>query len=347
MKKIKVTIIVPIHNSALYLQKCVDSCLNQTLQGIEIILVDDASTDNSPSLISNYAQKYADKIIPVYLSKNIRQGGARNCGIRIAQGEYVAFVDSDDWIEPNMCEELYWAAKKQNADMAGGNFFISTDINDKPQQLNYTSLILGKENVENLKKYFCGQGYFWNRIYKRKMIIDNQIFFPENVFYEDSYFNFMTGLYSNQVVKVEKNFYHYYQSENSTIRVRNNKRAYDRIKVARLIVEDCYKKGFVQEYKNIIDNKFINMSAGNILYICLGSFDKPDKERLSEINSDIKNYCPKYRYNPYYHQMPADLKWYLNAVAHSPKFAIWCYRHHFHTVFNYIDAIKNKIHRKE
>ena len=345
MKKKKITIIIPIHNSESYLSKCVDSCLNQTMQEIEIVLVDDASTDNSPALVAEYASSHPEKIVPIYLSENVRQGGARNKGIEVAKGEYLCFVDSDDWIESDMCEVLYLAAKAQNADMAGGNCYISTGLTESPQQLNYESAPLGKDNMHNLSKYFSGQGYFWNRIYKRQMVIDCQISFPEQVFYEDAYFNFMTGLYSNRVVKVENCFYHYYQSPNSTIRVRNNIRTYDRIIVARLIFETCCNRGIYQDFKDIIDYKFISMSASNILYSCLSSFDEPEEEKLREIQLDVKRLCPKYRKNPHYKHMAADLKWYLNAVVCNPKYAIWCYQHHFNTLFSYIDAIKNKLYR--
>lgn len=342
MKQLKVSIIVPIHNSFQYLHKCIESCLNQTLEEIEIILIDDASSDSSPTLIEEYAIKYPDKIVPIYLEENLHQGGARNRGIQVARGEYIAFVDSDDWIELTMCEELYYAAKTQNADMAGGNCFISTENSDKSEQLNYITVEFGEQNIDNLQKYLSGQGFFWNRIYKREYVLKNNIFFPERIFYEDAYFNFMTALYANCVVKVEKCFYHYYQRTNSTVHVKNSSRAYDRIKVARQIITSCRERGLYNRFKDIIDYKFISMSASSILYSCLNGFAKPEIEPLQEIQADMKTLCPDYRHNPYFCNMALDLRWYLDHVVKNPHFALWCYNHHIDVVFGYVEALKGK-----
>lgn len=342
MNQVKVSIIVPIYNSSRYLNKCIESCLNQTLDEVEIILIDDASSDNSATLIAEYAANHPDKIIAMYLEENLHQGGARNRGIQIAKGEYLCFVDSDDWIEPTMCYELYYAAKIQDADMAGGNCFISTEISDKPEKLNYVSSEFGEYNIDKLQQYLSDQGYFWNRIYKREYVLKNNILFPEHIFYEDAYFNFLTALYAKNVVKVEKCFYHYYQSPNSTVRVKNNPRAYDRISIARLIAEDCRNRGLYARYKDIIDFKFISMSASNIVYSCMRSFDEPEIKRLQEIQADIKRLCPNYQHNPYYRSLAFDLRWYLNHVVHNPLFSLWCYRHHIDVLFGYMEVIKRK-----
>lgn len=346
MSEVKVSIIVPIHNSESYLHKCVNSCLAQTLKEIEIILVDDASGDSSPSKIAEYASAFPDKVVAVYLKENLRQGGARNRGIELAKGEYIAFVDSDDWIEPDMCEELYLAAKSNDADMAGGNCYISTYSEDAPKQLGYQSVLLGQENKDALYEYLQGQGYFWNRIYRKSMLVRYEIFFPEKLFYEDAYFNFLTALRSNKVVKVDKCFYHYFQSENSTIRVRNNGRAYNRIEIARMIISECRRVGLYQSFPDIIENKFISMSASNILYTCLGGFDEPELTKIECIRADMKEFCPQYKTNPYYSNLSDDLKWYLNAAMISPSFAIWSYKHGANRLLGYVQIIKQKIFKR-
>lgn len=342
MKQLKISIIVPIYNSSKYLHKCIESCLNQTLEELEIILVDDASSDSSPILIKEYATKYPDKVVPIYLPENLHQGGARNRGIHAARGEYIAFVDSDDWIEPDMCEQLYVAAKGQNADMAGGNFYISTETEDTPQPLNYRTADLGKMHHKELREYYAGQGYFWNRIYKRTFLLENKLAFPERLFYEDAYFNFMAGLYANKVVKVERAFYHYYQSPNSTIRAKNQPRFYDRIAVVRKLVKDCEKRGLYSEFAEEIQDKILNMSASNILYVCLQNFDEPDIGKVKEIRRDMKKYCPQYKKLRAYKNMDIYLKWYLNQAMRSPSFAIWSYQHGANGFLGYMNAIHYK-----
>lgn len=96
---IEVSIIVPVYNVEKYLNRCVESLLNQTYKNIEIILVNDASPDNSIAIMKEYEKKYPDIIKCIYLTKNVRQGGARNRGLKIAKGKFICFVDSDDWVD--------------------------------------------------------------------------------------------------------------------------------------------------------------------------------------------------------------------------------------------------------
>ncbi|MBQ6708633.1 MAG: glycosyltransferase family 2 protein [Clostridia bacterium] len=110
-----ISVIVPVYNAEKYLHKCVDSILNNTYSDIEVILVDDGSPDNSPAICDEYAQK--DSRVKVIHKKNARASAARNDGLKLAQGEYISFVDSDDWIESDMLEKMFSTAKKYNADM--------------------------------------------------------------------------------------------------------------------------------------------------------------------------------------------------------------------------------------
>lgn len=112
-----ISVIVPIYNTASLLPRCIDSLLNQTLDNIEIILVNDASPVNSLEIIKDYEKKYFPKIKTISSKINLKQGGARNLGIELAQGEYIGFVDSDDWCEPTMYQLLYEKAKSTNSEI--------------------------------------------------------------------------------------------------------------------------------------------------------------------------------------------------------------------------------------
>ena len=111
----KISIIVPIYNVEKYLPKCIDSIINQTLENIEIILVNDGSTDSCAEIIESYANK--DNRIKVIHKKNGGQSSARNMGLDIAKGEYIGFVDSDDWLHYDMYENMYKSIKKVNSDL--------------------------------------------------------------------------------------------------------------------------------------------------------------------------------------------------------------------------------------
>ena len=119
----KISVIVPVYNKEAYLRECVDSILSQDYQNMEVILVDDASTDNGATrdLIVDYEQRFPDTIMAVFLEQNLRQGGARNVGVSYAGGEYLTFCDADDWILKETLEHCYRAAKEYNADVVEFN----------------------------------------------------------------------------------------------------------------------------------------------------------------------------------------------------------------------------------
>lgn len=315
---VKVSIIVPVHNSEKYLYKCVDSLLAQTEERIEIILVDDCSTDTSRDLIAGYAERFPGKVIPLYLDENIRQGGARNRGMDIARGEYIAFVDSDDFAEPEMCRVLYETAG--GADMCGADYYI-----DDGKSLRTVTVDPGPgiEMSDARKAWFSGHcGYFWSRIYRRDFLEAFQLRFPEKTFFEDAYFNFMTILYARTAVKAEGCFYHYYQSENSTIRSKGDLRQYERIAIPSLILNDCKARGIYERYKDLIDHKYISMQMGNIRYTCLGQFETPDPAQLARIRTAVREECPRFSQCPYYKNNLFQLRLYLRLTLIGPKLAI-------------------------
>ena len=121
MEKVKVSIIVPVYNTEKFLKKCLNSLINQTLKEIEIICVDDGSTDNSPTILNDFIKK--DNRIKVIHQENSGISVTRNRAVSVAQGEYIGFVDSDDWVDEDFFEKLYNASQKYNSDIVAGDFF--------------------------------------------------------------------------------------------------------------------------------------------------------------------------------------------------------------------------------
>lgn len=319
---VKVSIIVPVHNSLSYMDKCVESLLAQTLEEIEIILVDDCSTDASPERIKYYVNQYPQKVRALYLEENLRQGGARNRGMEIAVGEYLAFVDSDDFVEPDMCRALYEAAR--GADLCGADYYIDTGKTLKNKDTDYGE---GFEMTLRRKEHFFRNcGYFWSRIYRRDFLEEFQLRFPEKTFYEDAHFNFMTALLSRSAVKAPGRYYHYYQSENSTMRSDENPRQYERIGIPTLILNDCKSRGIYQQYKNLVDNKYISMQMTNVRYTCLGKFKKPDVKQLARIKKAVKTDCPRFAKCPQYKDNLFQLRFYLRLTLLWPRLAVWAFK---------------------
>ncbi len=316
---VKVSIIIPVHNTSQYLDRCFQSCLSQTLEEIEIIAVDDCSTDDSAQVIKRYQAQYPEKFKGVFLPENIRQGGARNVGIKQAKGEYLAFVDSDDFIKEDMCRALYEYA--DGADLCGGDFCTfdeNLNITDKCV-LPYKDEDVGVLTEEKREYYLSRNGMFWTRIYKREFILQNELFFPEKLFFEDAWFNYMTSLYAQTVRKTNGFFYCYYQSPNSTTRNKNDKRKYERIAITRMIFDDCVNRGVYQLHKNSVDGKFLGMCATSILFTCFADFDKENMKYLYEIQNDVKKRIPKYRKTKAYKALPTDQKMFLDLTVRSPK----------------------------
>ena len=216
---VKVSIIVPIYNTEKYIEKCLNSLVNQTLRDIEIICVNDGSTDNSMIIVRKFANK--DSRIKIIEQQNKKQGAARNAGMRIATGEYIGFVDSDDWVDWDFYEKLYNTAKNHNFDIAlGTNVRVKKNCNKKrlniTDEKEYTS-VQDKFDVNVQWKNPCPT----NKIYKRDLFLKHDIQWPEGVYCEDRIFTLKAVYYANGVVTVPNVNYYYFSNPNSTV---NNRR---------------------------------------------------------------------------------------------------------------------------
>lgn len=320
MKK-KVSIIVPVYNTEKYLKKCLDSLVNQTLNDIEIILIDDYSNDKSRQIIQYYKNKYKDKIVSIFLEENKGVGFVRNKGIKISTGEYILFVDSDDYINKDMCEVLYKKAKEKDYDIVCFDFYNVINGKEKLQKLSYTSDINGF--IDQIKRSILmnSRGYFWTRMYKREMIITNKIEFPIGIFFEDSPFNSMTLLYSNTVAKIDEGLYFYLNRNNSISNCRNKERLYDRIEAIEFMIQTVKDREIYEKNKDIIDKKYFKMLVGNI-HLCLDMFDKPNSKKLKYISKCLNNNFKMYNKNIQYKSLDKMSKLYIYINEISPKLLI-------------------------
>ena len=194
---VKVSIVVPVYNSERYIGRCLDSLINQTLQQIEIITVNDASPDDSIKILKKYEEKYPGKIVVIDSKENLKPGGARNLGIDFAKGEYIGFVDSDDWVENNMYEELYNKAKENDTDIVDSYYTLSKGPGESGKALSADrSDVTGVINVEKRKKLLVYTGSVCSKIYKKSFLKEYNLRFPSKVFYEDNEFVPLTLLHA-------------------------------------------------------------------------------------------------------------------------------------------------------
>lgn len=225
----KVSIIVPVYNVEKYLRKCIDSLINQTLNDIEIICINDGSTDKSLKILKEYKNK--DSRIILLNQENSGQSVARNRGIEIAKGEYLGFVDPDDWIDLDYYEKLYNAAISTNVDIATAGIIRITGIKQKKfLQFNEETIT---ENI-NLKFERCDvpeKSYIWNKIYKTQKIKEINLKFEEGRIFEDCIFTPQALFFLGKMVTVPNTYYYYLRRGNSTVKQRSEKANTDSIYV--------------------------------------------------------------------------------------------------------------------
>lgn len=293
----KVSIIVPVYNVEQYLNKCITSLFNQTLQDIEIILVDDGSPDKCPLMCDEWAKK--DTRIKVVHKKNQGLGLACNSGIEIATGEYVAFCDSDDYVDACMYETMYKTAKEYQADAVYSgiktvnqngivkpmNEYVGLDVIKSGAEIQqYVMDIIASEPSSPLERSCPMSAKVV--LYRKKVIDDNNLsFVSERVFIcEDLIWNMDFLCHSKCIIKIPQTFYYYYNNTNSL----SKKIRTDRFPYFKTIRKELLRKGEIYKlpfaYKERVNRMFIGYCRFYIGQICNSSLPcKTQRKLISEI----------------------------------------------------------------
>lgn len=232
---IKVSIIVPVFNSEDSLKTCIDSLVNQTLADMEILFINDGSTDNSLQVLEGYQKQYPDKI-KIFSQKNQGQGAARNLGVSKACGTYIGFVDSDDYIELNAYELMYNEIKKLDCDIAVAQYY---KVSKDGKETVHCRLPFMTETIYSGTDYLkdCG-GMFaiWNKLYKKSFI--EAFSFPP-IWFEDVAWTGIVMSHNPSLCYIDKPFYHYIRKEGSTVSsVRNLKTLEDSLQATKIALKD-------------------------------------------------------------------------------------------------------------
>lgn len=269
----KLSIIIPVYNSQKYLNRCLDSILGQKITDYEIIIINDGSTDLSQNIIDEYKNKFPN-IINNFILPNGGQGRARNYALDVAQGKYIGFVDSDDYIDLSMFAKLIDLLESNNAEIAVCNWYRVEG--DK----------LFFETYKTASNDLASAGAVWNKLFKKSVIGD--IRFPEGLWYEDFAFSSKLLLKSNKTVFTDEALYYYRADNLSTMRNKNALKNLDMIP----IMEDI-KESIRSEHKSDFEFLLIN----NVLLDTINrvaSQDSPDKNSvINELLKYIYNYIPK------------------------------------------------------
>lgn len=284
----KVSIIVPFYNVEGYIRKCLDTLVNQTLNEIEIILVNDGSKDGSAEIAKEFFEKYPNKI--VYLEKE--NGGlsdARNYGLPYARGEYIAFLDSDDYVEKDMYKKMYELAKKENSDMVLCNFYW-----EYPKKKKIGRMLEFNNKNEMLEKIRVEA---WNKLIKREIIEKTGIKFPKGYRYEDVEFTYKLVPYLNKVIILNKAFIHYIQREGS-ISNSQNERTREIFDVLEHVIEYYKENKIYNQYEKELEYIYARYAfCSSFLRIVKIKDRKIRKKLLDETWNNVNVRFPNWKKN--------------------------------------------------
>ena len=284
-----VSVIVPFYNVENYIEKCLETLVHQTLEDIEIILVNDGSQDRSMVVVKKFLEQYPDKI--TYLEKE--NGGlsdARNYALPYAKGEYIAFLDSDDYVEKTMYKDMYELAKKEDSDMVECNFYW--EYPDKKKEDIGVVYNGKKEMLEKVRVVA------WNKLIKKEVLEKSKVTFPKGYRYEDVEFTYKLIPYLDKVSFLKKPCIHYIQREGSISNNQNerNKEIFDVLEH----VIDFYKENdLYEEYKDELEYLYVRYAFCSSLLRIVKIKDEFVQRKLLDLTWEkVNTTFPEWKQNP-------------------------------------------------
>lgn len=249
----KISVIIPVYNVEKYLHECLDSVKNQTFKDIEIICINDGSTDNSAQILDEYAKN--DPRIKVIHKENGGYGKAMNIGLKNATGEYISIVEPDDFVELDMLDNLYTLAIKENADIVKANHYeYNTQENKLKNEIQKDEVFKNLSESEK-SSFFKLAPAIWSGIYKRDFLIQNDIQFlnTAGASYQDTGFNFKVWAMAKNAVLTAKGYYHY-RTDNANSSVKNPNKIFCVCDEFKEIERYLKEKEVYDKYKHIFLN---------------------------------------------------------------------------------------------
>ena len=302
----RLSVIVPVFNMAAddKLVWCLNSLVGQTISDYEVIAVDDCSTDNSLDILRDYERRYPGKFRVIASPVNKKQGGAKNLGLLEAQGDWIGFIDSDDWITRDFYERLLNKADETGADMVGCDYHLTHEHSMEIGQIvhNNTKEQTGVLTKEKYKSLILDGGSLVVKIYKRHIILDYPNRFPENIFYEDNAISNSWMLRARHFEYIEEPLYYYYQHETSTVHTITKKRCEDRMEAARVMVWEAKEFNFFKEYYDEIESSYTTLFYVNTLFSYMAGVEKKEYGFVKAMGDEMKETFPGFMKNKYYEQ---------------------------------------------
>lgn len=242
------SIIIPVYNVAATIERCLDSLLNQSFKSIQIICVDDCSSDGSSEILRRYESKYPDIITYTQTGKRSGPGGARNFGMSLSRGQYISFIDGDDWVDSSLYSVVIESMCTNDADIAifgikdEYGFSASSKVR---YEYPYFNSVDNAFALHLLTRAYDNNTFFspmvCQKIYKRSFLYEHQLSFLANSYYEDDLFSFCCFLYESNIITVPGVYYHYYQRSDSVTHTFSKKHVDDLVQLTSNLKEALIK----------------------------------------------------------------------------------------------------------
>ncbi|MGN0154000.1 MAG: glycosyltransferase, partial [Lachnospiraceae bacterium] len=300
-----ISIIIPCYNVEKYIDRCFQSLKNQTLgfEQMELIFVNDASTDGTLEKLTALEAEYPDNIIIINFEENRRQGTARNVALEYASAPYIGYVDSDDWTDITMFQKMISAIQKYDCDFVECRWVLAQDEKHKSSVKK-----LGKPGYLDLsnpstKSEFIGTQIgltaLWNKVFKKSFLIDNDIFCPEQIRYEDIFFCYLAFLYAKSYYRIDEELYHYFVNPEGTVQRRSQEYQFDKMDIALGFLQTCKERGLMEEYKDDIEWMFLEKYYVYMLWEVFQEFPERSYACYLQMQETVRELVPDYKTNPF------------------------------------------------
>lgn len=316
----KVSVIIPCHNATKWLPQCFLSLVGQTIgiEHIELLFVDDASSDDGKTwaMLEEFERAYPESIGVVRLENNMRQGGARNIALQYASGEYIAFVDADDFVAEQWLEEVYNKAKETDADIVQFEYFYYTDrigAVAPGRQIQAEEIYI--HSVEERKKFLISEKITygcWNKLYRRTLIVQAGVHYAEHAIYEEPLFVYPLLFFGNRFIIMEKLFYYYRQNNIGTMRndMKNSDTLAMHANVQMQVWEFMKHTEFFERYYEEIKLYFLHTYFYETLYFAKQREFQVSMEFYKELETEVKNRVSDYGISAYAALIPKQMELY-------------------------------------
>ncbi len=306
----KVSVIIPCYNAVKFIDRCMNSLLSQTIgtDQLELIVINDGSTDDTYTELCRWEQRYPEQMLVINCEQNGRQGTARNIGLDYASGQYIAYMDVDDYIEPDMYEKMYDKALEYDCDMvvirskAYQEYKFGTISLGRTGKENSFLEIRSKDDREYLLDMNIGDGPC-NKLIRASVLKDNDIRFPEKLYYEDLCFTELLKHYVNSLYIIEEYLYHHIIQSNSAAFHTANPDRYldylDSFTVEEVLLTELKERGIYQEFQVRYERDFILNGYVALLRFYLRTGQQFPYDSFSYIRRRTLELYPEYKKNPY------------------------------------------------